>query len=71
MNTAIEVSVLSPRQRNTLREQLLKALQNIPNIRICLGNAFWMPVARFFDNEVKRDGEHQRANGSSRTSFSG
>lgn len=30
MNTAIEVSALNPRQRNTLREQLLKALQNIP-----------------------------------------
>ena len=30
MNKAIEVSALNPRQRNTLREQLLKALQNIP-----------------------------------------
>ena len=30
MNTAIEVSALNPRQRSTLREQLLKALQNIP-----------------------------------------
>lgn len=30
MNTAIEASPLNVRQRNTLREQLLKALQNIP-----------------------------------------
>jgi hypothetical protein len=30
MSTSIEFSALSPRQRTTLREQLLRALQNIP-----------------------------------------